>query len=134
MVPPRAVQASALASDTQGRNPASVRRRRNGLLVREGESGFQRQRLTRSIHKLHVVKSGVGTVGNQDEGGFRIANHDTGKNSPYSEVLVRIQCSYCCVLSPARLSALFQFVSYPPMVVKKLAASLWMGAGALNSG
>jgi hypothetical protein len=33
-----------------------------GLLVREGESGIQDQRLTRSIHKSNVVKSDAETV------------------------------------------------------------------------
>jgi len=45
--------------------------RRHGLLVREGESGLLHQRLTRSIHRSNVVKSGVGIAGSNTTGGFQ---------------------------------------------------------------
>jgi hypothetical protein len=66
---------------------------RDGLLVREGESGLQFQRLTRSIHGSRVVKSGEEIVDSQASGGFQSAHRSTGKNSRYSGVLVRIRCS-----------------------------------------
>ena len=65
----------------------------NGLLVQEGESGVRFQRLTRSIHRSYVVKSGVGIVDSQARGGFQSVHHGTGKNSRYSGVLVRIRYS-----------------------------------------
>lgn len=51
------------------------------------------RRLTRSIHRSYIVKSEVKIVDSQATGGFQSANHDTGKNSTYSEVPLRIRCS-----------------------------------------
>jgi hypothetical protein len=108
MVPPRAVHTRAIASDTQGHDPASASR--IGLLVREGESGIQNQRLTRSIHKLRVVKGGVGAV----DFGFQGASHGTGKNSGYSEVLAQIHCSYSGVVHSAWTGPRFSVCIIPP--------------------
>ena len=92
MVPSRTVHTCVLEPDAHERGLAAAWR--NGLLVREGESGFLHQRLTRSIHRSYIVKSEVKIVDSQATGGFQSANHDTGKNSRYSEVLVRIRCSW----------------------------------------
>jgi hypothetical protein len=114
MVPPRSVRAWALEPDADERSLVAARR--NRLLVREGESGLRHQRLTRSIHRTHIVKSGKGIVDSQATGGLQSANHDTGKNSTYSEVLVRIRCSY---FSCKEGNSLQPLCTIPPLGIVK---------------
>jgi len=90
MVPPRAVQTHTYGQDAKTQSGGDLG---DDLLVQEGESGYRRKRLTRSIHMVNAVKSAVYIVCSDARGGCENAHRGTGKNSTYSEVLVRIRCS-----------------------------------------
>jgi hypothetical protein len=111
-----------LVQSTRG---CSIRTRMNAVRQRLDAIGcwfgrvsqFRFQRLTRSIHRSYVVKSGVKIVDSQARGGFQSAHHDTGKNSRYSGALVRIQCSWISCKAGNCLHSLFTIPPYG--IVKK---------------
>ena len=86
-----------VAPDAQRRNPATDWKIR--LLVREGESGFLYQRLTRSIHMSRVVKSGVEIVGSWARGGLLSALITTQERTPNTR---RFLCGLDTHSSPAK--------------------------------
>ena len=89
MVPPFAVRADAAGDGAQDADRQGSTNHRFG----RSESGSFNRGLTRSIHRSYVVKSGEGVDCSRARGGSRSAHRNTGRNSTYSEVLVRILCS-----------------------------------------
>jgi hypothetical protein len=79
----------------------AIRRRigRFRLLVREGESGYLYQRLTRSIHMSRVVKSAAEIVGSQARGGLQSALITTQERTPNTRGFL---CGFDTHNSPAK--------------------------------
>jgi hypothetical protein len=71
--------------------------------------------LTRSIHRSYAVKSGEGIVNSEARGGSESAHRGTGKNSWYSEVLVRTLCSWVVSFLLQGVNSLHVFCTIPPL-------------------
>ena len=72
-------------------------------------------RLTRSIHRSYAVKSGEGIVCSEARGSSESAHRGTGKNSWYSEVLVRTLCSWVVSFLLQGVNPLQVLCTIPPL-------------------